>query len=252
MSSKVKIVLALLIANTLHPFNSIEARFRFPFNKNFEESIRRQPIPFNPSGGLSAAHRAVSYENINLNRQVPMHSRISSSSLSSSESIHRFASSIPINTAESSVIMAESNMHREAASILNGARSTFPMRRIPQFIALNRGKIDLAGKIAEKSGIALAAGGGIILIKDSFSSREHINENSNDGKINDVNANDSTEDKINRDASAAASPTASPTASAAASPTASVTVKPAVVAATVAASTTTIASELYNPIGQDK
>lgn len=200
---------------------SSEARFRFPFNRQLE----RRPAQFNlPS--LSTSQRAASYENINLNRHP---SSIHSSSASSSNTIHRSSSSL--NAANSPAIMMESAAaatHQGAASILNGMRANNQARRIPQFILRHRDQLKMTGKIIEKSGIALAAVGGMIQIKDAVSSDANDRK-----KIDEAVSIDSESPGVEReiDIAIATSTTA---------------------VSTTATSTDASTTESYNPIGHNK
>lgn len=157
-----------LFFSTICAISYTEARFRIPFRSS---DIRQRPLSLEPSTHIRATlHRSM--ENIDLQQH-----RQRVSSFSSSESIQRSGSSLSINADNSPAIMRESISHRQAASMLNIAHPNRAIRRkIPQFILNNRKEIKLAGNILEKTGIALAATGGVLQIKDAISSDSHIGD----------------------------------------------------------------------------
>lgn len=185
----------------------------------------------NPSAGLSLS-RAVSYENINLSqRRQPAFMSPSSST----NSLHRSGSSASLNGANSQTI-ASGAMHREAASMLNVNRAgTVRQRLIPKFIRKYNEQIKTAGAVLEKSGIAVAAVGGAMVIIDGISSDDQITQKNKNVKENSEN--------ITFDAISTVEPMANAiVTTAAASP----------ITSTTTTTTTTERPRIHNPIGRNK
>lgn len=230
LHSRVFIVFELLLF-----FCLVESRFRFPFKSDLNASMRRRPMPVNaPISQMGAASlsRAVSYENINLSqRRQPAFMSPSSSQ----NSLHHSESSVSLNSANSQSI-ASGVLHREAASILNVDRiNTVRHRLIPKFIRKYEEQIKTAGTILEKSGIAVAAVGGALVIHDALSDDTQIkkmckSENDNGESItpNSISMVEPTSVAINAITSA---------------------VSDAVITSTT---TKTEKPKLNNPIGRDK
>lgn len=114
--------------------------------------------------------------------------------------------------------------HSEVASVLNAARSNTQTHRIPQFIIRNKEQIKFVSKILEKGGIAVAAVGGVLHLKEAFS---------NDKK----NVNDEVVDIIMK---------------AAVNATIATTVMTTATTTTSTEPTTKMSFEIFNPIGGNK
>lgn len=182
MSLTVKIVLSLLTIHILMPFHTIQARFRFP-------AIRRPLSSLTPhssmeSIALTNMRRVASYENINLRQRASSSLRAASSS----ESIH---SATALNRPASSAIMvgsvatAAGSVHNIDPTMVNDIGWRLYRRPLPHFITDNMNKIKIGGKIAEKTGIAVAAGGGAVVLLSGSSKSDEATKKTT---LNDYNA----------------------------------------------------------------
>lgn len=182
MSLTVKIVLSLLTIHILMSFHTIQARFRFP-------AIRR-PLPSSTalssmeSIELTNMQRAASYENINLRQRASpsLHAASSSESIRSATALNRPASSAIM---AGSVAAAAGSVYNVDRTMVNDVGWRLYGRPLPHFITDNMNKIKVGGKIAEKTGIALAAGGGAVVLLSGSSKSDEATKKT---ELNDYDA----------------------------------------------------------------
>lgn len=190
-SFKLRIVFGLFV---LCVFNLCLTKAQMNFFSKIQRNTLRQRTLAIPSTS----------QNMNLNRQRPLHSSVAasmesinlhskspSSSLSSSQSdVYRSLSSPSLNTVKSPAMMKEmTNLHKQAASTLNMNVGNNPFRQktFLERLRPNPEKVSLVGKYLKNAAIAAAGTGGIITLVNQFSSESVEKDKNNNENIMTAN-----------------------------------------------------------------
>lgn len=167
-----KIVFKLLILSAFCPF-FVETVFKFPWKSRSSTSLtgssNDQVVPRAFSGSISPGiSQPSTSQMMDLRQRRPLHSTLSSSTNSMKtidlNSRASSRSSPNLNTMNSPAIMQEmTNMHRQAAVVLNSERINL------MHSSQQQNRFQQIGSIARDSGIGIAALGGIITVVNTFS-----------------------------------------------------------------------------------